>query len=396
SDVLDAATLQAYGFWGKFDIVAIDYFASGARTDDVNFAQYLSFDEIKTRGFDGKTNTYRTGGVYTYSFLGNMENHETHLDLRAFFFLAKFGALRDGGADQCNNGTTCNEGDNDFTAMRGIRLNAGYKEWVRSSFTFAQSYGVDRKPKTVNYESQDVDTKGNAWSMELEFAGFDRMVLFTPTYFYAQGGKYLTDGRQYSHGFVGFKAKQMGGILADLNWGNHPTAYTDDDGVDDLPFGDTYGSPSRKSGTEVKHLGLTVDLGLAWNPLKNLDLVFGWWRYNDTNQIDLLGERSWSSGRILGNPSSPSLYEQEILFGLASQMYPDRASRILAYRRYGMPMAEEYNVGLNWQIRENWKAWATWGVLRPMRYYATPGLVNGAPEGNALFTGFQIGTSFYF
>lgn len=395
-DVLDAAVFNVYGFWGKFDIVAVDYFASGARTDEVNFVQYLSFDEIKTRGFDGRTNTYRSGGVYSYSFLGDMEKHETHLDLRAFYFLARMGGLRDGGADRCNNGTTCNEPDNDFSVMRGFRINSGYGEYVRGSFTFAQSYGVDRKPRSATYESQDVDAAGNAWSLELEFSALERKIRFTPTYFYAQGGKYLLDGRQYSHGFVGFKAEQSGGILADLNWGNHPTAYTDDDGIDDLPFGDTYGSPSRKSGTEIKHLGLAVDLGLLWDKLAGVELLLKWWRYNDTNQIDFLGERSWSFNRIWGNPDSPSFYEQEILFGLATELYPQRASRILAYRRFGMPMAEEYNIGLDWEVRENWRVWATWGVLRPMRYFSTPGLVNGAPEGNALFTGFQVGTMFYF
>lgn len=395
-DIVDAAVLNAHGWWGNFDILAIDYFGSGVRTDDVNFVQFLSYDETKINGFDGKKNTWRSGAVYKYSFLGEAEDDETHLDLRAFYFAARIGAGRDGGADTCNNGTTCNDPDEDFNVMRGIRLNAGYEKFINLAFTYGESFGVDRKARTINYESRDIDTNGKAYHLELEFLFFDKMLRFTPSYFYAQGGKYRLDATQYSHGFVSFKGQQAGGILADLNWGNHPTAYTDDDGYDSFPFADTEGSPSRKSGTEVQHLFLALDLGLLWKPLRHLELHLKWWRYNDTNQLSLIGETAWSPGRIIGSPSVPTAYERDLLYNFAKDFYPERAGLLDAYRAFGLPMGEEYNVSLEWSIYDNWRAWATWGVLRPMRFYTIPGLVNGAPEGNALFTGFQAGTTFFF
>jgi hypothetical protein len=220
----------------------------------------------------------------------------------------------------------------------------------------------------------------------MEFSAFRRRLRFQPSYFFADGGRYFANGQQYSHGFVSFKGDQVGGILADLYWGVHPTAYTSHQGtVNELWRAD------RKTGTEFKHLGFYFGI------MSNLFLKLDWWRMEDTNQFSFLqSRRRFNPSFLWRNNSSPNLDIYDLLFDRVAEFYPENAAVIQASRRAGAPLGEEYNVGLDWNVFRGFKVWATWGVLVPMRYFATQGLIQAAPQGNARFVGFQLGTSLIF
>ncbi|MBL8022323.1 MAG: hypothetical protein JNM27_21785 [Leptospirales bacterium] len=386
-DTLDSIVLRWHSRFGRLDVLALDLYASGSNTQDVYFVQYLSVDDEKVDGFNGDVNTYRYGFTYMYPFIAAVDpKTQTHIEARAFTFFARYGGLNDGGSDRTNKGTTGNFADNDFTQMRGARLNAGFRGIVRGQLTFAESIGVDRKRPTVIYTSQDVDTVGQSTQLELEFALFKRILLVTPSVFWSEGGKYYADGRQYSHGFVGFKGDHAGGMLTDLNWGLYPSAYVDDDGIDDTPF-----ERQRKTGTFQKHIGIAIGKPDVF--YFRLD----WWRLEDTNQVTLVNGRTPGLSSLFSNRySGPSLYEQQVRLELLRSVYPTAATQLAAYRRFSTPLGEEINLTFDWNILPNWRFWASTGVFRPMRYFATAGLEQGTPQGNARFVGFQMGTSFYF
>ena len=67
-----------------------------------------------------------------------------------------------------------------------------------------------------------------------------------------------------------------------------------------------------------------------------------------------------------------------------------------AARRFGAPLGEEFNIGIDWEIMLNWRFWATAAVFYPMRYYATAGLINDAPQGNTKAVAFQMGMELTF
>jgi hypothetical protein len=387
-DILDAVVLKWYNKkLGRLDLLLIDVFSNAADTKDVNFIRFLSFENNQVKNFDGRSATTRHGFNYRLPIIGESEFVGTHLDIRVFSYLSSFSGTNQplGGADRTNNGTSGNFIDRDFATMRGVRLNGGYSNWFRSSFTVADSSGVDRKLPTIYYENKDVGNSGKSFAIDLEFSAWNRRVRFMPTYFYADGGRYYADGTQYSHGFVSMKGDQVGGYLSDLNWGMHPSAYTSGQGIADLPY-----NRDRRSGTEKKHLGF------AFGILENLFLKLDWWRLTDTSEIAYLNSSKPSLGRIFSNEDSSTTLQKDILINAYQYVYPSNQTVIKAARRFGTPIGEEYNIGLDWNVFRGFKVWTTFAVLRPMRYFTTQGLVQGSPEGSTPFVGFQLGTSLIF
>jgi hypothetical protein len=388
-DILDAVVLKWYNpRWGKLDLLLLDVFSNGPDTKDVNFIRFLSLSSPTVNNFNGKTTTLRHGIKYRYSFFGDSDLIGDHLEFTPFYYIAHYSGTNQpfGGADRSFQGTSGNFIDNDFVIMRGARINYGFSKWFRTATTYAESYGIDRKVPTLLLENRDVDTNGKSYHIELEFSAFKRRVKFLPSYFISDGGRYYLDGTQYSHGFTSFKGDQVGGLLTDLYWGIHPSSYTSHQGTVDQPY-----NQDRKTGTQFKHIGL------AFGVLENLFLKLDYWRLEDTNQFSFLGTRPHGSPNFMlrGNrPMDPDI--QTILFDQAAKFYPDNSAVIMAARRFGTPMGEEYNVGMDWNLFRGFKVWATWGVLIPMRYYSTQGLIQGAPQGNARFVAFQLGTSLIF
>ncbi len=387
-DILDAVVLKYYHpKLGRLDLLLIDVFSNAPDTRDVNFIRFLSFDNQQVKNFNGDSATTRNGFLYRLPIIGESEFIGTHLDVRAFYYFSQFSGTNQpfGGADRTNNGTSGNFIDRDFAVMRGFRINGGYGTWFRSSFTVADSFGVDRKLPTIYFESKDVGNSGKSYGIDLEFSAWNRRIRFMPTYFYADGGRYFADGTQYSHGFVSMKGDQVGGYLTDLNWGVHPSAYTSGQGIADLPY-----NRDRRSGTEKKHLGF------AFGILENLFLKLDWWRLTDTSEITFLNSEKPSLGRIFNNKDSIPTIEKDILINTYQSLFPNNQTVIKASRRFGTPIGEEYNIGLDWNVFRGFKVWATFAVFRPMRYFTTPGLIQNAPEGSTTFTGFQLGTSLIF
>ncbi|MCC5813833.1 MAG: hypothetical protein JJT78_03690 [Leptospira sp.] len=388
-DILDAIVFKWHDpKWGKLDLLLVDVFSNAPDTRDVNFIRFLSFSSPTVNNFDGRADTLRHGFKYRYSVYGDSDFVGSHLEIAPFYFIAHYSGSNQpfGGADRSFLGTAGNFIDNDYVVMRGARLNYGIGRWFRSAFTYAESFGVDRKVPSLLFESRDVDTNGKSYHLEMEFSAFRRRLRFQPSYFFSDGGRYYANGQQYSTGFVSFKGDQVGGILTDLYWGVHPTAYTSHQGtVDELYRQD------RKTGTQFKHLGFYFGI------LSNLFLKLDWWRMEDTNQFSFLGNRQRANPNfLLRNNSGINTEIQNFVFEQVAGFYPDNNAVILAARRMGAPLGEEYNVGLDWNVFRGFKVWATWGVLIPMRFYATQGLIQDAPQGNARFTGFQLGTSLIF
>ncbi len=394
TDVLDSVVLKWHHPWlGKFNFLILDVFSQGSHTEDINFVQFVSFSNERVQGFDGDVNTFRTGLNYEYELIGDSELGGTHLEGRAFFYYAKFGGVNDGGSDRTNVGTSGNFPDNDFSTMYGFRITGGWKEYVRGALTYAESSGIDRKRAADIVVNQDVDTNGKAlgldvegkyktaflkeklkgmpvWISWLRYGVMDEVRLLA-TYFRAEGGKYNSDGVQNSHGFVGFKGDQAGGILTDKNWGMHPSAYIDDDGIDDFPY-----ERVRRTGTEVQHLGLRLVYG-------DFTFLADIWVFYDTNTIKLFED---SAGTV----------DQNARIAAVQPIFPNDTTAIAASRRFGAPLGQEVNFGFEWQVYPNWQVWATAGIFEPGRYFSTPGLVQGAPQGGAVFKGFQLGTKLFF
>ncbi|MBI3396170.1 MAG: hypothetical protein HY042_10075, partial [Spirochaetia bacterium] len=251
-------------------------------------------------------------------------------------------------------------------------VTGAWQDFLRGTATYAMSRGKDRKRPNALFISQDVDDNGNSVGFEGEAAFLNRSFIFVASKFYAEGGSYYADATQFSHGFTGFKGDQAGGFLTQLNWGMYPASYTDDDGIDDLPY-DT----ARKSGTDILHLGAAA----GWREL--LYFKVDWWRLRDTNRIQVFG-------------SADGTMDKTVLIGLVSPTFPTRTTQMMAARRFGAPLGEEVDVGVDWFVTKTWKVWAVAGIFKPMRYYSVPGLRQFTPEGSSRFTGFQMGSQFVF
>ena len=379
-DTIDGLVLRgAWKPFGRLDVMLFDWYSSGANNEDVYFVTYISHDNEKVHGFDGNVNTFRSGYVYTYPLIGDSELGGTHLEGRIFYYLAKYAAGNDGGSDLSNQGVSGNFADRDYAVMRGARISAGWRDYLKISATKAESFGIDRrKPANLIY-NQDIDTNGKAYDVELivqydlaNLIKFRVKPAFVGSFFHADGGRYYIDSKQYSHGFVSFKGDRMGGIIHALNYGNHPSAFTDDDGIDDFPF-----ERRRRTGTDVTRAGIRVTL---WEQLTIR--ADAWWM-RDTNANDLLADQT-------------DTVAQNATIGAAQPVYQAQTSALAAQRRFGADLGREVNLGIDWKIYKNWDFWFTVGWFDPGRYFATTGLVQHAPEGPARAFGVQMGTSFYF
>ena len=151
----------------------------------------------------------------------------------------------------------------------------------------------------------------------------------------------------------------------------------------------------RITGVQILLCPCVLGLKFGW-PYKFYFLI-DWWRLTDTNRISAFGQAGRQPFRGIFNNDDPhNPYTQAILLGLASQIYPTQTAVLGAARRFGAPLGEELNFGIEWHIMQNWKMWATVGAFYPMRYYATAGLVQDAPQGTSRFVGFQMGMKLIF
>lgn len=251
-DIADGIRVDVpFGEVGHLELVPLSIVSQAGDVANTNQGDMKPGSGTSLYNFRGDNLTTRGGGILVLD--GLVEG----LDVRAHLFYTDMSA-RGSGADISYDGMLGNFADNDYTGNYGVRgtYSAGA---VVASAEFAGSFGVDRKELIVT----DASTTGFAGGglVEVDTSDADAGeagVRVGLQGWYAQGGAYAQDGIIYSHGYVGMKGDQMGGLVADRLMGWHPSAYSDDIGVDhDVHDRD------RKSGSLMGHGGFAYVAGDA-------------------------------------------------------------------------------------------------------------------------------------
>jgi hypothetical protein len=250
-DVIDALRVDfPLGDIGTLITIPVNVQGLSAENSDVNFVSYVGQQSAQAFGFRGDRMTRRHGAELVIA-----PKAVPGLDARVYGFFTHVGALGSG-SDISYQGRLGNFSDKDWTTNVGVRAAYTIKNVITPYAHFDASFGIDRK-ELVTY---DVDTNGFAWGAGVvaehkteskkDIGGRGELQYFDST-----GPAYAADGQQFSHGFTGMKARQVGGLVANRFMGWHPTAYLSSFGVEDTPQ-----QTDRKSGTRVISLDGTLDL----------------------------------------------------------------------------------------------------------------------------------------
>ncbi|MCB9795872.1 MAG: hypothetical protein H6741_24510 [Alphaproteobacteria bacterium] len=323
ADVLDMVRVRVPLVADKveLDLMPIGIVGSSSANDNANFVSFIGQSTTQTHGFRGDQTTLRAGAALTVTPTDAVE-------LKAYSYYTDIGALGTG-SDITYNGTLGNFSDNDWVANAGLRGNVS----VGPAVLFAEgalSRGVDRKELVA----RDVDTNGYAVSAGARVqTGDDSSGLRAElSFFQASGAVYDADGLMASHGYVGMKARQVGGTLTNRFMGWHPSAYVGMFGISDDPH-----DIDRKAGTRVIHANAGYQLA------NGLSARLSWWTMQDTGAtfLDLgelddinppfgYGAEEFAAeervGQTLGHEVdldlSASLTEHLVLFGNAAYFLP--------------------------------------------------------------------------
>jgi len=379
-DYLDAVTMQiGDSTVGTFHLLLLDVFQmAGDSTDHINYVGYFSHDSERVENFNGDAAVLRHGLVYESRDILDWKSKnlgENYVQARGYFFLVRYGAVNQGGADRSNNGATGNFSDNDFSTMSGLRVNSAHiiplsgalKNLVLEPFVdTALSAGIDRRLPNAAGEVIDANTNGFAFhagiASSLPLSQLPLTFQLDLDGFYATGATYDEDGQLVSHGFVSFKGNQMGGILYNRFYGSHPTGYTDDDGIDDYPH-----DYDRKAGSAFFHTRLGM---LAWDKVL---LSLDHYAMADTSQSEM-----WSKADSEGTTDTIT------------------SATLRAQERLGKFLGHEFNVGLDYFHNKYWTLYVKGGIFLPGEFYSTPGIVADSPYGSDAFWGMLIGSRLVF
>ncbi|MCB9682446.1 MAG: hypothetical protein H6733_13360 [Alphaproteobacteria bacterium] len=344
ADTLDMVRIDLpLGNIGTLTLIPINVIGLSSDNDDVNFIGFIGQQNTQLFGFRGDRMSRRYGGVLTI----NPEPLPA-FDARVYAFYNDLGALGSG-SDISYGGRLGNFSDNDWVMNAGLRAAFTIADVVTPFASFDASFGIDRKELVTN----DVNTNGFAWSAGVTFdkreqSNKDWGLHGEAVYFEAQGAAYLDNGQQWSHGYVGLKARQVGGMLANRFLGWHPSAYTDSYGVVDSPQ-DT----SRKAGTRTAYLN--VDVGLP-GPV---GIGVGYWFLQDTG-ISALDQS------LVDTITPP--------FGYSREEYKAQA-------RLGKVLGHEIDGRLLVDVTPSLRLYAYGAALLPGAYY---GVEIGRAAGTAL------------
>lgn len=310
ADVLDMVRVDIpVGDIGKVTLIPINVMHSAQSTaDGANFNRFTGQSSATTFGFRGDRMTRRFGAVVDLEELGPV--HAV-----AYGFYSDLGALGTG-SDITYDGLLGNFSDNDWVANVGARASLGLADDLITPFAALDlSMGIDRKELVA----RDVDTNGFAIMAGATLDQTDEDTgdgLTANAYFYySLGATYAADGLQASHGYVGMKGQQVGGLIANRYMGWHPSAYVELFGVDDSPH-----DFDRKSGTQAIHASMKYERGVFYGDL-------AWWMMTDTGYTEL-----FSNGNDAINQITPP-------FGYSREEY---AAQI----RHGRLLGHEINLGL--------------------------------------------------
>ena len=378
-DILDAVILKTR-FRGlleaKFILVdlfsgANNYGAGGEKTWNDEF-QFLTRDENAIlRGLNGDVSTYRWGAVFSFREL--IPSKE--LDPRVYGFFALIRG-NDGGSDRSENGQIGNFSDNDWSALGGARISYSPPSLaILENFIVyadaAYSFGRDLKREGEPEARIGAVGAGGGIESEIDTGSPGVKPFFGVGAFWAQGPEYDENGNLVRHSFVSFKGNEVGGLLGKRYLGIHPSAYTDDDGIDDQPF-----DANKKSGILAAH----VELGL--NFLKNYTIKAGYWFW-------------WDQG------SSNVNFDDIPNVASANQFVSEPELR--AQKKLGRIIGQEINLGFTYQPIELLKFNLTLAYFIPGPFFNEPVeevvSANGFPKGNtadANFYGFVLGAELSF
>lgn len=298
ADVLDMVRVDIpLGGVGKLILIPANVMSIAQTNDRANFARFAGQSTTETFGFRGDRVTRRHGAVLDLDALGPAR-------VQAYGFYTDIGALGTG-SDITYDGLLGNFADNDWVANLGARAEATFGP-VTPFAGVDLSTGIDRKELVA----RDVNANGFAITagatVDLTDEDTRDGLKATAYFFYALGPTFAEDGLMTSHGYVGMKAQQVGGLLTNRYMGWHPTAYVDLFGVDDSPH-----DLDRKSGTQVISADVAYERGAFYGSL-------AWWMMSDTGftRLDFAGldtltppfgysRREFAAqirhGRLLGN-----------------------------------------------------------------------------------------------
>lgn len=332
ADVLDMVRVDIpLGTVGTLKLIPLNVYTNSDDLQESNFVSLLGNQNSETFEFRGATLTRRLGGVLSLDELPGP------LDATAYGFQSFVGA-RGTGSDLSFDGALGNFSDKDWVLNLGIRLAADF-DIVRPYAHFDVSRGIDRK----ELEAQDVDTNGFAYGGGVRFDGLKSLedgpagFWGELSYFDAQGPAYSANGLQYSHGYVGMKGQQVGGILSNRFMGWHPSAYLGRNGITDRPH-DT----ERIAGTRVLHASAGLELEAGFT------LWAGWWMLQDRG-ITFLNPQN------LENINPPFGYSR---------------AEFAAERRLGLGLGQELDAEVGWKFGDHVELYSTAGIFLPGAYYA--------------------------
>ena len=327
ADVLDMVRVDVkLGDVGHLELIPVGIYGNSSAFDNANFVSYLGQGSVDTFGFRGDHRTIRYGGLFSLDSV-------KRADLRVYGYYTDIGALGTG-SDISYNGTLGNFVDNDWIANVGIR--GSYRSGVVIPyFSFDYSTGIDRKEEVA----RDIEvngaalTLGNRFTLGGEDTGFRGRV----EYFQAAGPVYDKDGLQSSHGFVGMKARQVGGTITDRFMGWHPSAYVGMFGVTDEPD-----DINRVSGSRVVHAraGYAFD---GWTASA------AWWMTQDMGA-------SFVNFSTLDDITPPAGYSRE---------------EFAAQQRAGEVLGNEVNVDVRARLSKKMDLTMNAAYFMPGPYYET-------------------------
>lgn len=331
-DIVDQVRVDfPLGKIGTLIVIPVNVVGLSADNDDVNFVGFVGQANSQVFGFRGDRMTRRHGGVLVIN-----PEKLPDLDVRAYGFYSDIGAFGSG-ADITYNGRLGNFSDNDWVANAGVRVGYTILDWITPFASFDASFGIDRKELVVD----DVDATGFAWSAGLVLDKDkdhkkDVGVHAELRYFEAQGPVYKDDGTQFSHGYVGMKARQVGGLAANRFLGWHPSAYLGAFGLENTP-----NDIDRKSGTRVISLEGDVELPGIFT------IGAGYWFLQDT------GLTALDTGNV-DNIVPPFGYSRE---------------EFRAQERLGRTLGHEVDLRFAVDATENLTFYAQGAMLLPGAFY---------------------------
>ena len=333
ADVLDQVRVTVEtGEVGRFELIPVTVVGSSSENDNANFVSFIGQSTAQSFGFRGDNMTKRFGGMYVFDGVEG-------LDTRAYAFYTDIGALGNG-SDISYNGSLGNFSDNDWSANAGLRVAYTINKMITPFASIDLSRGIDRKEEVA----RDITNDGKAIYAGVTVDNRDKKsgtgLRAEASFFTADGAEYDPDtALQSGHGYVGMKARQVGGTITDRFMGWHPTAYVGMFGISDNPQ-----DISRKSGTQVIHAsaGYTLPFGLGFSA--------GWWQMRDTGStaFDL---------STLTNINPPFGYSRE---------------EFAAQERLGKLLGQEINLDISQRLSKSMTFTVNGALFTPGEFYELP------------------------